>query len=477
MGITNNAMLIRRELLARIAKLLMEERLVEEIDRIPVLLRPKHGDSSRCCIYKDRAMLKYKLMAMLGFSIQDEDEEVTPLSVYARRALERDLVSDVPLTVVDEACSACVKNNYVITNMCRGCVARPCLVNCNKGAIRFEDGKANIDPKKCVNCGLCMKNCPFHAIIYVPVPCEESCPVGAITKDEDGIEHIDPDKCIYCGKCMVACPFGAVMEKSHLVEVFKALRSERRTVALVAPAIAGQFRSGIEHILGAIRRLGFDDVIEVAKGADQTTAHEAAEFVEKMKEGQAFMTTSCCPSYTSLVRKHLPEIAPFVSGTHTPLYYTAAYAREKHPDAVLVFIGPCLAKRYETYVDPNTDYMLSFEEVGAMFVAKGIDVASSPAAEMDASIDGTSRGYAASTGVMNAVRSRLKEGEGVQLRPVVINGLDRTAIRELKGYAKACPGNMVEVMACEGGCVNGCNVIANPKVAARQVKEASERGF
>ena len=61
-----------------------------------------------------------------------------------------------------------------------------------------------------------------------------------------------------------------------------------------------------------------------------------------------------------------------------------------------------------------------------------------------------------------------------RIKPVVINGIDKQAIRDLRGYAKSCPGNMVEVMACEGGCVNGCNVIANPKIAARQVKELAK---
>jgi iron only hydrogenase large subunit-like protein len=47
--------------------------------------------------------------------------------------------------------------------------------------------------------------------------------------------------------------------------------------------------------------------------------------------------------------------------------------------------------------------------------------------------------------------------------------LDKATIRTLKGYVKSCPGNFVEVMSCQGGCVNGCDVIANPRVATRQV--------
>ena len=469
MAVTNNAMIIRRELLARVAKLLLEGRLVEDIDRIPVQIRPKNGDVSRCCVYKDRAMLKYKLMALLGFSIQQEDEEITPLSVYAKRALERENISEPPLTVVDDACSGCIKANYTVTNICRGCVARPCIINCPKKAIDFHSGHAEIDPKKCVNCGICQKNCPYHAIVYIPVPCEESCPVGAISKDKEGIEHIDYSKCIYCGKCIVACPFGAVMEKSHLVEVIQALKSDKKVIAMVAPAIAGQFKAPLENIISAILELGFDDVIEVARGANVTTTREAQEFEEKMAEGQAFMTTSCCPCYTEAVNKHLPELSPFVSHTKTPMYYTAEIARKAYPDAKLVFIGPCLAKRYETARDPHADYMLSFEEMGAIFIAKGIDVTTCKGTTLDTDVFSSSRGYAVSSGVASAVQKALKNPASIT--PVHIDGLNKANIRELKGFVKNCPGNMVEVMACEGGCVNGCNVIANYKIATRQIKE------
>lgn len=468
MAITNNAMIIKRELLTSVTRLMFNDKLVKEIDRIPVILRPKKGDASRCCVYKDRAMLKYKLMALLGFGTEDEIDETTPLSEYAKIALERASVPEIPLTVIDDACSACVRVNYFITNMCRGCVARPCIVNCNKEAIHFENGQAHIDHKKCVNCGLCQKHCPFHAIIYTPVPCEESCPVGAISKDSEGIEHIDDSKCIYCGRCQEACPFGAINEKTHLIEVIKAIKSETKVVAMVAPAIAGQFKASLNSVLDAIKAIGFDEVIEVAKGANITTENEAEEFKEKMVKGEPFMTTSCCPSYTACVNKHIPEIKPFVSHTGTPMYYTAKLAKELYPNAKLVFIGPCLAKRYETIHNSDTDFMLSFEEVGSMLVARNITIEQTSNLMLDPSIYPSSRGYATSTGVAGAVKKHLNGS--ADIRPAYVSGLTKQSIKEMKGYIKAAPGNMIEVMACEGGCVNGCNVIANPKVAHRQVR-------
>lgn len=472
MAVTNNTMILRRELMTRIIKHMVAGNLRENIDRIPYLMRPRGSETSRCCVYKDRAMLKYRTMGLLGFGVGDEVDEMTTLAQYGDIAFERgttDLGKE-PLSVMDEACSACVKVNYVVTNMCRGCVARPCAMNCNKNAINFYNGQAHINHEKCVNCGQCQKNCPFHAIIYQPVPCEESCPVGAISKDERGKEHIDPDKCIYCGRCIEACPFGAVMERSHLIDIFRMMQDpKKKVIAIVAPAIVGQFKSSLSNILGAIKRLGFDEVQEVARGADVTTAKEAEEFIEKMNSGAPFMTTSCCPSYYMLASRHIPEIKPFVSHTRSPMYYSAELVRKEHPGAVIVFVGPCLAKRYEAYSDPNVNYVLSFEEVGTMMVAMGVDVFAASSETLDPMIDPSSRGYAASAGVMEAVAKKV--GDRAQILPVVVDGISRQTIRDLRGYTKSCPGNMVEVMACEGGCVNGCNVIASPKVAARQVRE------
>lgn len=84
-----------------------------------------------------------------------------------------------------------------------------------------------------------------------------------------------------------------------------------------------QFSNPIAEIAEAICQIGFVDAIEVAYGAMETTQREGAELNEKLKNGQQFMTTSCCPSYVELVNKHLPDMKPFVSHTQSPMYYTA----------------------------------------------------------------------------------------------------------------------------------------------------------
>lgn len=208
MAYNNNIMFIRYQLLARLVKMWKENNLLEEIDRLPVELHPrKQKPLGRCCVHKERAVTKYKTMAMMGFDMEDETNETESLSSYARRMLERESIRPDKsiLSVMDEACSSCVKINYEVSNLCRGCAARPCYNNCPKDAISYDrDGKAFIMHEKCISCGKCHQACPYHAIVYIPVPCEEACPVKAISKDEYGVEHIDPNKCIYCGKCLNA---------------------------------------------------------------------------------------------------------------------------------------------------------------------------------------------------------------------------------------------------------------------------------
>ena len=455
----NEAMLIRRDLLTRVCKLIHSGTLRSEIDRVPLIMRPRYSkDVTRCCIYKDRAVIKYRLMAILGYDVRDERDELTPISEYARMAEERTEQTTTILTVVDLACSSCVQANYVVTNMCHGCVGHPCTFACHKNAISIHH-QAHIDPSKCVSCGLCMKACPFNAIIYQAVPCEQSCPVNAISKDEHGIEHINDEKCIYCGRCREACPYGAIMEKTYLTQIYQALRSDKKVIALVAPSILGQFPAAPGKLFKAIKELGFDEVVEVAEGANMTAKHEAFEFEKRVvEEGQKFMTTSCCHAYTELVHKHLQYLEPYVSHTPTPVVYTAGYAKKRNPGCVTVFFAPCLAKRHESMVAKNIDLVLSYEELSAMFIAAGIDVLKceeEPLAEMD----NAGRAFPYTKGVTDAVKHYAKTPDAI--RPYYIDGIDNGGPDQ---------PNLIEFMMCQGGCVNGCASIANPRTATRQIQ-------
>jgi len=470
MTVNNNAKIIRRELLARISSIQIQDEPLWKLDRIALEMRPRKGEHVRCCIYHDRAVLKYKVMAMLGFDEDEGGDELKSLGSYFQHALEGASSSAPVLSVVDEACSSCQKNNYVVTNMCQGCVGRSCMLNCPKGAIDLSGGQAKIDKHLCVNCGICQQVCPFHAIIYAPVPCEDVCPAGAIQKGEDGKEKIDMEKCTLCGKCMEACPYGAVVEKSHLFDVIREVKGPRKVVAMVAPAIAGQFRDGMGKIVSGLHVLGFDETREVASGADETSVTEAREFREHLKNGQS-MTTSCCPAYVNMVKKHAPELLEKVSTTLSPMEYTARAMRKEFPAAALVFIGPCVAKKGEALESSYVDYVLNFEEFGAWLIATETELSQCEELGLESHISAPARYFAQAGGVSEAVADHL---QGLDFDNVRFDGIDKTFLRKLRATLKGSSPALAEVMSCENGCVGGCSSLATPKAAVRQLKKFVE---
>ena len=456
MAIKNNVMIVRQRLLTKLVSLWNEGELVEKIDRVPIEFSPRNSQvRGRCCIHKERAVWKYKSLPLLGYDMTDEVDELMPLSAYAKMAIDRTKIKDNIMCVIDEACSSCVRTNYDITNLCRGCVARACEHACPKDAIEFdpETSQGKINHKVCISCGKCFAACPYHAIVYIPVPCEEACPVGAISKDEYGVEHIDESKCIYCGKCMNACPFGAIFEISQVFDILQSIRRGEEVVAMVAPSILSQYDAPTEQVYGAIKAIGFKDVIEVARGAEITTEKETHEFAEKMEEGQPFMTTSCCPSYMEMARKHAPELQKYISSTYSPMVYTADLAHEKYPNAKVVFVGPCIAKRKEAQRDEEVDFVMTFDEIGALMEAYDINTEFVQPYTMEVATVREAQGFAQAGGVMGAVKAFLKmEVNGIQMAD-----LNKKNIAALRAYAKTgkVPAKFIEVMACEGGCITG----------------------
>lgn len=465
--INNQYNLLRRRIDTEVLKLFFQGKLESDVDRLPIEIIPKDRKPSRCCIFKERAMVRYRIMALLGINIEKYDDEYKPLKEYAKEIIKKDPEELPVLTTISVGCHGCPNEQYRISDACRGCFARPCTTNCPKDAIVFIDGKAHILEDKCIKCGKCYGVCPYHAVLHLPVPCEEACPVAAVHKNSDGIVEIDHDKCISCGKCAVSCPFGAIAERSGLMPVAKMLKKKEKTIAMIAPSIEGQFPGTLSQIKSALLKLGFTKVVEVAEGAEITSINEAKELEEKMEKGEGYMTTSCCPAYMELINKHLTFLKPIHSDARTPMGYTAELCKKNWPEYKTVFIGPCLAKRVEGAKTEEVDGVINFSELAALFLAKDIDVGTLDKADLgktDTFKD--CRGFAISGGVASCVLCRTKNKDGIRVQS--INGLDKKNVMLMRTWEKRKPDvDIVEVMCCEGGCIAGPGTITKPSLAMR----------
>lgn len=477
LNVNNKVVARKREILSQLIRLQCAGKLESEIDSIPSLVFPDDAQSVRTDIAHDRDIVKMRIIADLGFSVEDADSK-KPLASYAKEALAREKPTWPIMTMMSEACHACKPTHFFPTDLCQGCEARPCMVNCPKKAIEVVDHRARIDQSKCIKCGICSQNCPYHAIVKFTVPCEEACPVGAITKDAEGCEHIDFEKCVFCGACMRECPFGAMQAKSQLVDVVKHIMNGKKVVAMYAPAIGAQFKAQPGQLEGALLAAGFSCVWEVAIGADITADKEAAEFEERMEEAEKdgkpqMMTTSCCPAWVRLAQIHVPDIVPAISSTGSPMHYNGELAKKDDPECVTVFIGPCLAKRREGFDDAFVDYVLTVDEVAALFDAKDIDITKVEAKTAKYLPTVSGRNFAKTAGVAESVRLRLSEHGKSILKPYVVNGMTKAVVKQLQTWGKMFAGaspvapdapNLIEVMCCEGGCIAGPGVITNPKL-------------
>ena len=186
-----------------------------------------------------------------------------------------------------------------------------------------------------------------------------------------------------------------------------------------------------------------------------TTEKESEELKEKLEEGQPFMTTSCCPSYVEMAEKHAPELKKYISSTRSPMYYTAQIVREQHPDAKVVFIGPCIAKRKEARKDDMVDYVMTFEELQSVFEGMDISLDEDKIFRLPIKVAREAHGFAQNGGVTAAVAAHVNGAFSFTHQQ--ISNLDKKTVALLKAYGKTgkSPAQFLEVMACEGGCISG----------------------
>ena len=165
------------------------------------------------------------------------------------------------------------------------------------------------------------------------------------------------------------------------------------------------------------------------------------------------------------------EIKKYISTTGSPMYYTARIVKEKYPDAKIVFVGPCVAKRKEVKMDPCVDFTLTFEEVGSVLAGMDIKIEEAQPFTVLRNSVREAHGFAQAGGVINAVKVYLKEDQDASLNTIQVANLTKKNVALLRAYAKTgkAPGQFIEVMACEGGCVTGPCVHGDRSAGQKQL--------
>ena len=476
-GIETPIKTLRQKVFTEVAKVAFDSQNInDDIEAIPYKITPGDAPLYRESIYRERAICSERVRLAMGLSLRPDDEPVHVTSGLDESNVAEKYYEPPLMQVIPSACDMCEDNVYEVSNQCRGCVAHPCVEVCPKGAISIVDGKSHIDKDKCIKCGKCKAICPYDAIAKKVRPCAAACGVKAISSDERGRAQIDDEKCVKCGQCMAACPFGAIADKSQIFQLIQAMK-QGPVIAELAPAVIGQFGDDVRlwKIKAALKEIGFAEVFEVALGADIGAISEAHHYANEVATGHLpFLLTSCCPSWSMLAKKQFPAMIDNISRELTPMVATARSVKKEHPNAKVVFIGPCAAKKLEamrTSVRSDVDFVITFEELWGLFDAKEINPAEiEPSASLH-NATAAGRGYAVAGGVAGAIEACLKEYYPDV--PVHIEHAESLAeCKKMLTLAKVgkLNGCMIEGMACPGGCMGGAGTNAPFTKASKALK-------
>lgn len=379
---------------------------------------------------------------------------------------------------------------------------------------RFANA-VEIDGEQCIDCNHCVSACHKQGIDYLKMAgsgvAQEIVPV----KDNDSA-------CIYCGQCALHCPAASAQEQNDWPAVEKALKDKNKTViAQFAPAVRVSIGEefGLPYgtnceglVYTALKKLGFNSVIDVNFGADITTMTEAEELMERLKDKKAVwpMMSSCCPAWVAYAEYYHPELLPHLTMARSPQIHLGGavktyWAEKKGIDPkniVLVSIMPCTAKKYEVARPelslkgrPLVDYVLTTRELAYLIKKNKIDFKKLTPSDGDELFNrgsGAAAIYGASGGVMeSALRTAsslacdaksAKSKRAGKKSPICTQRLEFKDVRGLAGFKEAIvdiAGNRfrvgvvngianlarvlpklkkyhcIEVMACPGGCLGG----------------------
>jgi NADH-quinone oxidoreductase subunit G len=379
------------------------------------------------------------------------------------------------------------------------------------------------DPNKCVLCGDCVRMCAeiqgIGAIDFAHRGHEVSVQ-PAFGKLLGEVE------CVNCGQCASVCPVGALTVKSEVDKVWELLADPKKTVIVqIAPAVRvglgecfglkpGEITTG--RIVAALKQLGFDQIYDTSFAADLTVIEEGSEFLERKTQGGTLpMFTSCCPGWVKYAEQYFPELLPNLSTCRSPQAMFGSLVKAMLPeqmkiernDIKVVAIMPCTAKKFEAQRpemgvdgDPDVDVVLTTQELGQMIQSAGIlfDALQPESFDMPFGFyTGAGVIFGNSGGVMEAVlryaaekvsgkkldnvdfqqvrgESGLREAtvtvDGTELRLAIVHGLRNARVVAEQVRAGKSKYDVIEVMACPGGCVGGAGQPVTTSQEARALR-------
>ncbi len=366
------------------------------------------------------------------------------------------------------------------------------------------------DMNKCILCGACVRACDQYQGLQVLGFANRGS--NTVVQPMNG-RSLATSECVYCGQCAAVCPTGALTIKSQVEQVWdEVVNPNKKVVAQFAPsvrvAIGEMFgldagANSTKKINAALKAIGFDLVFDTNFSADLTIMEEANEFVERVTKGGVLpLFTSCCPAWVRYLETSHPEMLPNLSSCKSPQGMLGAIIKEYVPqyyegytseNIVSVSIMPCTAKKAEAIRKQfrmedgryEIDYVLTTQELGRLIKSAGIDFKSLEEVEADSPFGkytGAGTIFGVSGGVAEAAaRTAYKMVTGEELTEVVIDPMrgtkkEKTVELDLKGTkikvkivntlreAEKCiqeiksgkaDYQLLEVMACPGGCING----------------------
>ena len=280
----------------------------------------------------------------------------------------------------------------------------------------------------CKNCYKCIRHCPVKSIRF-----------------SGNQAHIIDDECILCGRCFVGCPQNAKQIFSEVEKVKVLLQSGDPVIVSLAPSFIANYEgSGINAMRTALKKLGFADVEETAIGA--TIVKKEYERILR-EEDRDIVISSCCHSVNLLIQKYFPKHMNLLADVLSPMLAHGQAIKKRIPNAKVVFVGPCVAKKDEAdHYAGCVDAVLTFEELSGWLKDERIELVK----EMDAEEKSLARIFPTTGGVIKTMEPGING-----YTYIAIDGVQNciAALKDIEeGRIHKC---FIEMNACEGGCING----------------------